>query len=68
MNADSNAALGPNENPGPDVHAFVSKRLRKLRRERRLIDRAIVSLMEIARVRQTRYRRPIGGDSRISGA
>ncbi len=37
---------------------FISSRLKKLRSERDLVDRAIVALTEIARGRQSRGRRP----------
>jgi len=38
--------------------ALISVRLKKLRRERDLVDRAIVALTEISRGRQSRRRRP----------
>jgi hypothetical protein len=38
--------------------ALVSARLKKLRRERHLVERAIIALTEIAWARQSRRRRP----------
>ena len=37
---------------------FASALLRQLRRERDLVDRAIIALTELARTRQSRDRRP----------
>jgi hypothetical protein len=46
--------------PGSDLGAFlalVTARLKGLRRERDLVEKAIVALTEISRARQSRYRR-----------
>jgi hypothetical protein len=68
MDTDSKAALGPITNSGAEVQSVADKRLRKLRRERLLIDQAILSLTEIARVRQKRFRQPIAIDRRLNGS
>lgn len=40
-----------------DYMMLVSKRLKRLRRERHLVERAIVALTEIARAREAKQRR-----------
>jgi hypothetical protein len=42
--------------PQPEGNEFVDARLKKLRRERQLIERAIIALTEISRTRQSPYR------------
>ncbi len=56
----SKAELGPNspQSEASEFFMFVSLRLKKLRRERDLVEKAIVALTEISRVRQSRGRRP----------
>jgi hypothetical protein len=56
---DLKAELAP-KSPGNDLGkgwTLVDARLRKLRRERRLVERAIVALTEMSRTRQSRARR-----------
>ena len=50
--------LGP-KSPGNDLggSALVSMRLKKLRREHHLVERAIIALTEISRARESRDRR-----------
>jgi hypothetical protein len=57
----SRVELGP-KSPGNelDIRALASMRLKKLRRERRLVERAIVALTELSRVRESRVRRVLG--------
>ena len=45
--------------PGSDLGSLTraSARLKELRRERHLVERAIMALTEVARSRQSRYRR-----------
>ena len=53
------AELGPNspQSDASEFLVFIGLRLKKLRRERELVERAIVALTEIFRVRQSRARR-----------
>ena len=43
----------------PNMEATIDMRLKNLRRERRLVERAIQALTEIVQRRQSRARRPI---------
>jgi hypothetical protein len=57
MNRDAEPAR---KSPGNDLDLgwmLVDARLKKLRRERHLVERAIVALTEISRTRQSRDRR-----------
>jgi len=45
------------ENDSGEFLTFVSMRLKELRRERDLVERAIVALTAVSRVRQSRGRR-----------
>jgi hypothetical protein len=57
----TNAILAP-RSPGNDAGGslvLVSKRLRKLRRERQLVVRAIIALREVSQSRGSREKRAI---------
>jgi hypothetical protein len=56
----SRVELGP-KSQGYDlgISALVSVRLKKLRRERHLIERAILALTELSRARESRVRRAL---------
>ena len=59
---DTNAEFAPNFRANYSGYLeVVNRRLKKLRRERRLVERAILNLTELSRARAARQRR----DSRI---
>lgn len=56
MNSNAESAPHPGQDC-PGDHWIVKKRLKKLRRQRRLVERAIVALTDLSRARLARARR-----------
>jgi hypothetical protein len=59
MNTKAELVRKPPENDSGAFLILVSTRLKKLRRERELVERAIVALTEVSLGRQSRARRAI---------
>lgn len=57
MNTKAEPALKPQGHGLGGALTLVDMRLKKLRRERDLVERAILALSEISRTRQSRFRR-----------